>query len=198
MTNNRRKNYATALYTLICGAFFDFYSWSLLQQNQNMPNNAFLMSCFNSLSRSFPLQVANLFDDTKGVASIKKYLAELAKSNVKKDKEFCEMTSDLLSRNEDKIRRQINRRGNDLAHTSFEIMEELLNETPKEKRGEKSKKSTITKKETIELLLLAEKIIKAIVVHELDKQVDPQNTILPIIKQDFEKIMGIETADNTA
>jgi hypothetical protein len=195
--NNKRKNYATALYTLLCGAFFDCYSWGLLQQNKQMPNNAFLHNCFSSLSRSFPLQVANLFDDTKGVASIKKYLNELKKSSVKKDKELFNDINKLLEKNKDKLTRQINRRGNDLAHTSFEIIEEILNEVPKEKRGEKSKKSTITKKETIELLLLAEKIIKAIIVHELDKLIDPQNTIFPRMKQDFEKILGIETADNT-
>jgi hypothetical protein len=187
--NNKRKNYAAALYTLICGAFFDFYSWGLLQQNKQMPNNAFLNNCFSSLSRTFPLQVANLFDDTKGVASIRKYLIELNKSNVEKDKKFFKAINELFEKNNDKLKRQINRRNNDLAHTNFEIIEEILNATPKEKRCSRSKESTVTKKETIELLLLAEKIVKAIIVHEMDKLVDPQNTILPIIKQDFDKIM---------
>lgn len=195
--NSKRKNYATALYTLLCGAFFDFYSWGLLQQNKQMPTNAFLHNCFSSLSRSFPLQVINLFDNTKGVVSIRKYLTEIKKSSVEKDKKLFKMTNDLLNKNNDKITRHLNRRGNDLAHTNFEIIEEILNAVPKEKRGEKSKKSTITKKETIELLLLAEKIIKAIIVHEMSKLINPQNTILPRIKQDFEKILGIETADNT-
>jgi hypothetical protein len=167
----------------------------MLQQNPKMPTNAFLKSCYHSLCRSFPLQVANLFDNTKGVASINKYLLTLDKS--KEDQEFLKEVNKQLNNNKDKITRLNKRRGNDLAHTNLEIVEEILNDIPKEKRGQKSKEGIITGKEIIELLLFGEKIIKAIVVHELDKLIDPQNSILPIIKEDYEKAMGIETADNT-
>jgi ERCC4-related helicase len=190
--NSKRKIYAKGLHALVCGAYIDFYSWGLLQKDEQRPNNAFLQSCFSSLSRSFPLQVANLFDDTQGVLSIKKYLKELQKSHLEKDKKLLKNINGLLKKNEDKLSRLRKKRGNDLAHTNLEIVEDILNGTPKENRSRKAKESYVTNKEIIELLLLGEKIVKAIVVHEMNKSVDPQNEILPIIQQDFVKIIKID------
>lgn len=190
--DNKRKTYANALYILVCGTFFDFYSWGFLQQYKEMNNNSFLRNCFGSLSRTFSLGTANLFDNSKGVASIRKYLIELRKSNHQEDKDFYKAKTQLLEENKDKLTRLNNRRGNDLAHSNLEVFEEIEKGIPSDQRGKNSKESSITGKEIIEALLLAEKIIKAIVLHELKKKANPQNKIYTVIKKDFEKCFGEE------
>ena len=184
-----RKNITKGLRVSIIGAYVDFFAWSFLQQSKDRKDNSFLEACQLSLDRTFTLQVANLFEDTKGVISIKKYQKELKKGGKEEGKVIYKEIYNLLEENDDKIRRLTSRRGIDLAHTNLENFVEAMQKIPTEKRSGKAKKSLVTGKEIIELLELAKEIYRIIEKHELNT-VLPITSILTRMESDYNKVLS--------
>lgn len=182
----RREQTRQGIQSIAAYAFMTFNSWGFIQieSKSRKETNSFLNVSEAALKQAFFLAVANFFDETKGVLSIKSYLKLLSKSPKEDDKKVLKSINSIIEKNKEEIRLLIKRRGVDLAHINEEIAFNIF----QKKRGQKYEEVVITGKQVIDLLGIIEKIVNIIESHELGGQTNLKVKLHTAMSKDYKKV----------